>query len=39
MKTGIMGSGNIGSITARLFANAGHQVAIIIIIITIAVNR
>jgi len=28
MKIGIIGSGNIGSATARLFANAGHQVAI-----------
>jgi 8-hydroxy-5-deazaflavin:NADPH oxidoreductase len=28
MKIGIIGSGNIGGTTARLFANAGHQVAI-----------
>jgi 8-hydroxy-5-deazaflavin:NADPH oxidoreductase len=28
MKIGIIGSGNIGATTARLFANAGHQVAI-----------
>ena len=28
MKIGILGAGNIGSNTARLFANAGHHVAI-----------
>ena len=28
MKIGFIGSGNIGATTARLFANAGHQVAI-----------
>jgi predicted dinucleotide-binding enzyme len=28
MKIGIIGSGNIGATTARLFVNAGHQVAI-----------
>jgi len=28
MKIGIIGAGNIGAVTARLFINAGHQVAI-----------
>ncbi|MFL6341487.1 MAG: NAD(P)-binding domain-containing protein [Nitrososphaeraceae archaeon] len=28
MKIGIIGSGNIGGTTARLFVNAGHVVAI-----------
>jgi predicted dinucleotide-binding enzyme len=28
MKIGIIGSGNIGATAAKLFANAGHEVAI-----------
>lgn len=28
MKIGIIGAGNIGETTARLFVNAGHQIAI-----------
>ena len=28
MKIGIIGSGNIGGTAAKLFANAGHEVAI-----------
>jgi hypothetical protein len=28
MKIGIIGSGNIGETTARLFVNAGHQIAL-----------